>query len=114
MASYGWEVVRNSWGGETSYLRDNGKPRLKMASWIQLEVARKIFAASGQNLDDAFKAAESRDFHPVELGATIKAHIVSRIRPFESSNVIAIAEGSDARLRSQAVVYTDRKSTRLN
>ncbi|HKR94121.1 MAG TPA: PA domain-containing protein, partial [Candidatus Angelobacter sp.] len=41
MASYGWEVVRNSWGGETSLLKDDTDPKLKSAGWIQLEVARK-------------------------------------------------------------------------
>jgi Zn-dependent M28 family amino/carboxypeptidase len=106
MASYGWEVVRSSWGGERSSLRNDGKAKLKLASWIQLEVARKLLAASGQNLDEAFKKAESREFQPVDLGARLKAHVVSRIRPFESANVIAIAEGSDPRLKSQAVIYS--------
>ena len=40
MASYPWEVVRNSWGGETSILQDEKDPKLKSAGWIQLEVAR--------------------------------------------------------------------------
>ena len=29
MASYGWEVVRNSWGGERSYLRGGDEPHLR-------------------------------------------------------------------------------------
>ena len=39
MASYGWNVVRNSWSGERAYLRDDPAPKLKVASWIQLDVA---------------------------------------------------------------------------
>src|SRR5712664_4611238 len=35
MASYGWEVVRNSNSGEKSFLRED-HPRLDAASWIQL------------------------------------------------------------------------------
>ena len=42
MASYGWDVVRNSWSGERSYLRNDPAPKLKIASWIQLDVARKL------------------------------------------------------------------------
>src|SRR5580700_9678285 len=42
MASYGWDVVRNSWGGERAYLRDDPAPKLKLASWVQLDVARKL------------------------------------------------------------------------
>src|SRR5436853_3797989 len=40
MASYPWEVVRNSNSGEKSYLKLDGTPKLKAAAWIQLGVAR--------------------------------------------------------------------------
>ena len=39
MASYPWEVVRNSNSGEKSFLKPEGAPKLKVASWIQLDVA---------------------------------------------------------------------------
>ena len=38
LASYPWTVVRNSWGGEKSFLKLDGTPKLEAASWIQLEV----------------------------------------------------------------------------
>src|SRR5712691_9138488 len=38
LASYGWEVVRNSWGAERSYLKKDETPKLQAASWIQLDV----------------------------------------------------------------------------
>src|SRR5450631_3511863 len=44
LASYGWNVVKNSNTGEKTYLRDDKNPALQAASWIQLEVARKLFA----------------------------------------------------------------------
>jgi Zn-dependent M28 family amino/carboxypeptidase len=47
LASYGWDVVKNSNTSEKTYLRDDKNPQLEAASWIQLDVARKIFAASG-------------------------------------------------------------------
>jgi len=50
--------------------------------------------------------ARSRDFHPVTLGARLKAHMVSRVRPFESNNVVAILPGSDRMLKEEAVMYT--------
>jgi len=40
LASYGWPVVRSSWSNEQVYLRDDRDPKLKAASWIQLDVAR--------------------------------------------------------------------------
>src|SRR5947207_15569128 len=51
MASYPWEVVRNSNSGEKSYLKLDGSPRLKVASWIHLDAARELAAASGMALD---------------------------------------------------------------
>ena len=42
MASYPWEVVRNSNSGEKSYLKLDGSPKLKVASWIHLDVAKGL------------------------------------------------------------------------
>src|SRR6516165_1179246 len=77
MASYPWEVVRNSWGGESSLLRDDKDPKLKSAGWIQLEVARKLAQAAGMDLDQMLKNAESRSFKPLELGVQLKETIVT-------------------------------------
>ncbi len=106
MASYPWEVVRNSNSGEKSYLKLEGTPKLKVASWVQLEVAKQLAASAGMDLDKMMAAARSRDFHPIELPAKLKAHMVSKIRPFESSNVIAMLPGSDPKLKDEAVMYT--------
>ena len=105
MASYGWDVVRNSWSGEKSYLRTEA-PRLHSAGWVQLEVARKAVAASGLNLDDLMGKAKSRDFRPIPLSLRLRAHIESQVRPVQSSNVVALLPGSDPKLRAQAVMYT--------
>ncbi len=106
MASYPWEVVRNSNSGEKSFLKIEGTPKLKFASWTQLDVARKMAATSGQDIDRLMGDARSRDFHPVPLNIKLKAHIVSKIRPFESTNVIAMQPGSDAKLKDQAIMYS--------
>ncbi len=106
LASYPWEVVRNSWGGERSYLQRDATPKLEAASWIQLEVARKLVALAGLDLDRLYQQAQSRDFKPVELGVKLKAHVASEIRPFTSRNVVAKVEGADPMRKSEAVLYT--------
>ncbi|MBS1840139.1 MAG: M28 family peptidase [Acidobacteria bacterium] len=106
LASYGWEVVRNSWGTERSYLRRDGTPKLEAASWIQLEVARKLVALAGLDLDKLYKDAQSREFKPIELPVHFKAHVASQLRPFVSRNVVAKLEGSDANLKEEAILYT--------
>jgi Zn-dependent M28 family amino/carboxypeptidase len=105
MASYPWEVVRNSNSGEKSALKVEG-PALKVASWIHLDVASRLASASGASIDKLMTSANSRDFHPVNLAARLQAHVVSRIRNFEANNVVGILPGSDRKLADEAVLYT--------
>jgi Zn-dependent M28 family amino/carboxypeptidase len=107
-AGYPWSVVRNSWGAETSYARRGASdPALKFASWVTQDVARKLFAAAGQDLDALTKAAASRDFKPVVLGGyRLQGTIASKTRAFDTANVVARLEGSDPKLRDEAVLYT--------
>ncbi|MDQ2762787.1 MAG: M28 family peptidase, partial [Pseudomonadota bacterium] len=108
LASYGWNVVQNSNSGEKTFLRDDKNPRLEAASWIQLDVARKIFAMSGMDLDKEFTAAGQRGFHAVELPVHLQAVVTSTVRPFQSPNVVAMIPGASAAAHKpdQAVMYT--------
>ena len=106
MASYGWEVVRNSNSGEKSYLKLDGTPKLKSAAWIHLDIARKLASAAGMDLDKMMADAQSRAFKPVPMHFRLSAHMVSKIRPFESNNVIAVLPGSDKKLKDEGVLYT--------
>ncbi len=106
MASYPWEVVRNSDSGEKSYLKLDGSPKLKVTSWIHLDAAKALAAMAGLDLDKMMADARSRDFRPVTLPVKLQAHMVSKVRPFESNNVIAMLPGADAKLKAEAVMYT--------
>ncbi len=108
LASYGWTVVQNSNTSEKTFLRDDANPRLKAASWIQLEVARKLMAMGGQNLDAEFAAAGARGFRAVELPVKLKATVTSTVRPFQSANVIAVLPASSrtGHTPDQAVIYS--------
>ncbi len=106
MASYPWEVVRNSFSGEKSFLKLDGTPKLKSAAWIHLDVARKLASDAGMNLDKMMTDAQSRDFKPVAMKIRLSAHMVSKIRPFESNNVVALLPGSDKDLKNEGVFYT--------
>jgi Zn-dependent M28 family amino/carboxypeptidase len=105
LASYGWDVVRNSWGKARSYLKRDGTPKLQAASWIQLEAAKKLAAMGGMDLDKLFEQAQSKDFRPIELPVRLQARIASQLRPFVSRNVLADlpAWGSTSQ---EAVLYT--------
>jgi Zn-dependent M28 family amino/carboxypeptidase len=106
MASYGWEVVRNSNSGEKSFLKLEGTPQLKAAAWIRLEIAEKLAAMSSKDMGKLMSYARSRDFRPIDMQVKLKAHMVSTVRPFQSNNVVAMLPGSDAGLKDEAVIYT--------
>jgi Zn-dependent M28 family amino/carboxypeptidase len=106
LASYPWTVVRSSWGGEKSFLTLDGTPKLEAASWIQQDVARKLVAMAGLDLDKLFQDAQSRDFKPIPLTVNLKAHIASSVRPIVSRNVLAMVEGSDLAKKAEAILYT--------
>jgi Zn-dependent M28 family amino/carboxypeptidase len=105
MASYPWEVVRNSNSGEKSSLKLEG-PALKVASWVQLDVAKRLASGSGMDLEKMMQDAQSREFRPVNLRAKLRAHMVSKVRHFESNNVVAILPGADRKMADEAVIYT--------
>jgi Zn-dependent M28 family amino/carboxypeptidase len=106
LASYGWDVVRNSWGTERSYLKRDAAPMVQAASWMQLEVAKKLVAMGGYDLDKLFQQAQSRDFKPIELPVRLQAHVASELRPFISRNVLGIVPGVDLKRSDEAVMYT--------
>jgi Zn-dependent M28 family amino/carboxypeptidase len=106
LASYPWQVVRSSWSNEQVYLSDDRAPKLAAASWIQLDVARQIFAAAGLKLEDMMQEAGTRKFKARELPLRLKAHVVSKVRKFTSYNVLGLLPGSAGGPPAQALMYS--------
>jgi Zn-dependent M28 family amino/carboxypeptidase len=106
-AGYGWQVVRNSWGGEQAYVKiPQGQHALSFAGWVSQKKAQELFKAAGYDLEKLTQAADARDFKPVPLGLKFRSSVKSTIRPFDTANVVARLEGSDAELKSEAVLYS--------
>jgi Zn-dependent M28 family amino/carboxypeptidase len=106
LASYGWEVVRNSQAIEKSYLQGDPSATLRAAAWIQHDVAQRLFTLGGLgDLDQAIaNAGKPGAFHAVELPVHLRAHIESRVRTYVSANVVGRVAGANA--ANQAVLYT--------
>ena len=104
LASYGWDVVKNSQAIEKSYLQGDPSATLRAASWIQHDVAQKLLTLAGlDEVDAAIEKAGKRGFKAIELPVHLKAHVESRVRRYDSTNVIAKVAGS---ARSNALLYT--------
>jgi Zn-dependent M28 family amino/carboxypeptidase len=106
LASYPWQVVRSSWSNEQVYLANDHDPKVEAASWIQLDVARQLFASAGLKLEDMMQLAGTRKFKARELPVRLKAHIVSKVRQFVSYNVLGVLPGTSGGAPSQAVAYS--------
>lgn len=104
-ASYGWDVVKNSWSGEQFDLRatDDPAPRLPIQGWITGEAAKALFADAGLDLDALRKAANQRGFKAVPLKANATTTLNSKIAEKSSRNVMALLPGSAT--PDEAIVY---------
>jgi Zn-dependent M28 family amino/carboxypeptidase len=106
-AGYGWNVVRNSWGREQSFLKlAPGAPALALAGWITQEAGNRMLALAGRSLAELLAAADRRDFRPLPLGLRLRGSLRSKIRDEDTRNVVAMAPGSDPALASQAVMFS--------
>jgi Zn-dependent M28 family amino/carboxypeptidase len=107
-AAYPWQVVRSSWSKENFELDNPNKnmDAVSARSWITLDVAKKLFADSGQDFDALKKSAITGDFRPVVLNAKANIDIKQQVRSFKSHNVIGKLEGGDPKLNSEYVIYT--------
>jgi Zn-dependent M28 family amino/carboxypeptidase len=80
--------------------------RVSVEGWTTLDKAKELFAASGHDVDNLKRAALSRDFKPVTLGATASFSFKNALREVASQNVIAKIEGSDPKLKDEYVIYS--------
>ena len=104
-ASYGWDVVKNSWSGAQYDLRaaDDPAPRVPAQGWITGEAAKQLFADAGLDLDAMYKAAGKRGFKAVPMKAKLSFDLKSTVTEKSSRNVIGVLPGSEK--PDEAVVY---------
>ncbi len=106
-ASYGWDVVRNSWGHETPLVKLNpGEPALSIEGWLSREAGEKLLGLAGKTVDELLASSDRPDFKPIDLGIRLRAHLVSKIRDLDTRNVAAIVPGSDPQLKDEAVIFS--------
>ncbi len=104
-ASYGWDVVKNSWSGAQFDLpaKDDPDPRLPVQGWITAQAARSLLTDLGHNLDDLYKAANKPGFKAIALPAKLSVDLKSTTSEKSSRNVVALLPG--AKRPDEAVVY---------
>lgn len=104
-ASYGWDVVKNSWSGPQHDLnaKDDPEPRLPAQGWITGEQAKTLFTDAGLDLDALRVAAGKPGFKAVPMKAKLSLDLKSTTSEQSSRNVVGILPGSEK--PDEAVVY---------
>jgi Zn-dependent M28 family amino/carboxypeptidase len=96
-AAYGWATVEGSWSGPQLNMvsEDNNMGRVKVEGWLQLEVAREVFAMAGLDLDELSEQAKASDFTAVPMGVTASTAIRNTVERSMSHNVLGLLPGSE-------------------
>ncbi|MBA2935020.1 M28 family peptidase [Sphingomonas sp. CGMCC 1.13654] len=105
-ASYGWATVKNSnTNPQFDIVRKDPKAsHTAMEAWIQRDLAVKLFQTSGLDFEALKKQAQTRDFKPVELKATMSAAYTANVSTITSHNVLARLPGT--KHPGETVMYT--------
>ena len=107
-AAYPYAVIISSWAKENFEIdaADKNMGAAQIRSWITLDVAKKLLADSGQDFDALKKAALTKEFRPVTIGAKADFDLKQTVWPFKSRNVVGKIEGSDPKLKDEWIIYT--------
>ncbi len=106
-ASYGWDVVRSSWGREDQQVKlPVGEQQLAFAGWVTKEAGEKFAATLGHSVDELMKMADARGFHAMPMPLRIAGNVPAKVREIHTRNVVAKIEGSDARMKEEAVIFS--------
>ncbi|MEL6859012.1 MAG: M28 family metallopeptidase [Pseudomonadota bacterium] len=98
-ASYGWDVVENSWSGAQADLvrADGGANRTLFEAWISTEAARTLFAEAGLDFTEMQRRAKTPGFTSVDMGdLTMSGGLAQTISTTESRNVVGMLPGKTA------------------
>jgi len=104
-ASYGWEVVRNSWSGETFFLPDR-ETRLFFQGWLHSQAAERAMSLAGFDHNDLLTKAEEQDFKPIPLGLKARVRQKPGFRSVSAENVGGIIRGRDSRHKERYIILS--------
>jgi Zn-dependent M28 family amino/carboxypeptidase len=95
-ASYGWDVVKNSWSGPQYQLgKQDSIESVEYQGWIQQEQAEKLFQNVGLSFEKAKNMAVKKGFKPFSLKMSASVNFKVSYKESESANIIGFIEGSE-------------------
>jgi len=95
-ASYGWNVVRSSWSGERFDVRgpEGELPRrLELQGWIHEDLAERLAASVGQDLEGWHELALLPEFEPQIIPLELMTKVVTTERSISDVNLLGRIPG---------------------
>ena len=92
-ATYGWDVVRNSWSAE-GFITPDRVPKNCFQGWLTEGKAREVIKRAGQDPASLRASAEDKNFKPVPLNARVTVNQKPTFRTVKVANVGGIVRGS--------------------
>lgn len=104
-ASYGWQVIQNSFTGSKLYLQqaDKHMNRCKVEGWISEDAAKKLLSSAGIT-GDMRAYARKEGFKAVALNSTASLALQNKLKYSKSHNVIATLKGTER--PDETILYT--------
>jgi len=103
-ASYGWDVVINSWSGAQFELAEaTDEPLLMLEGWLSRAAADGLFARAGLDFAAEKERAGGAEFTAQSLGLRVSGRVTNSIRTGLSHNVLATIPGVER--PDEAVIY---------
>lgn len=96
-ASYGWNVVADSWAGaQIDLVRpDKGASRAALEGWLSLDASKALFESAGLDFDKLKAAAAQKGFNAIPMsGLSLSATINNTIHTVSSRNVAGAVKGT--------------------
>ena len=96
-ASYGWDVVSNSWsGGQPDLVRPSaGEDRILLEGWVSNEMALNLFEQAGLDFQAMKTAAAAPGFTYQDMGdLTASGSIAQKMKRLQSHNVVGVKPGT--------------------
>jgi len=104
-AAYGWDVVNNSWSGESFFLPDVNN-NLFFQGWINKETAEKVIKEAGYEKQELEESASREDFKPVFMGSNVRVRQKPEFFSVKSENIAAVLRGKVKKGERRAVILS--------
>jgi Zn-dependent M28 family amino/carboxypeptidase len=101
-ASYQFSVIGNT-GSRRIWQRTY---RLDVLSWLDSAMTSVVASSMGTTVPGLFEMANRRDFHPVDTGYRLSAHVETTIERIEDANVVGVVRGHDPDLTDEYLAFT--------